>query len=325
MYSMKRILAILVAMVLVLSLVACGEEEKKITLGEGDWDSNAFQDQLVKIILENGYDVEVDIVTADTAVMVSSLKTEKLDVCLEIWSDNVVTYDEDIKNGDYIELALNFDDNTQGLYVPRYLVEGEGALAPDLKTVQDLTKYVDLFENPEDPSRGIIYGGPEGWGATDFLHKKMDAYGLGESFDFKTIDSGATLAATLSGAYLKEEPWVGYYWEPTWVLGLYDMVLLGDSNYSEEDFANGVGSFPTVDVTVAATQTFVDENPELAEFFKNYSTSSAIINEALAYMQENEVEADATAKWFIEEKQDVWTAWVDQDVVDKVLEAVKAQ
>lgn len=323
---MKKIITLLLVLTLVMSLAACGEEEsKKITLGEGDWDSNAFQDQLVKIILENGYDTEVDIVTADTAVMVASLKTEKLDVCLELWSDNVVTYDEDIKNGEYIELGLNFDDNTQGLYVPRYLVEGEGALAPELKTVQDLAKYVDLFENPEDPSRGIIYGGPEGWGATSFLHKKMETYGLEEAYDFKTIDSGSTLAATLSGAYLKEEPWVGYYWEPTWVLGLYDMVLLGDSDYSEEDFDNGVGSFPTVDVTVASSQAFVDENPELAEFFSNYSTSSAIINEALAYMQENEVEADETAKWFIVEKQDIWTAWVDADVAKKVLAAVEAE
>lgn len=314
----------MIAVLLIMSLSACsGDEQVTITLGEGDWDSNAFQDQVVKLILENGYDVSVDVVTADTAVMVSSMKTNKLDVCLELWSDNVVTYDDDIAAGDYIELGLNFNDNTQGLYVPRYMVEGENAIAPDLKTVEDLKKYVDLFPNPEDGSRGIIYGGPEGWSATEFLHKKMTTYGLEEMYDFKTIDSGATLAATLSGAYQKGEPWVGYYWEPTWVLGLYDMVLLDDSTYNEEDFANGVGAFPTVDVTVVGTQTFVDDHPELAEFFRSYHTSSAIINEALAYMQENGVEADATAKWFLVERQDVWTEWVDEDVAEKVLAAIQ--
>ena len=320
----KRIISSMIAVLLIMSLSACsGDEQVTITLGEGDWDSNAFQDQVVKLILENGYDVSVDVVTADTAVMVSSMKTNKLDVCLELWSDNVVTYDDDIAAGDYIELGLNFNDNTQGLYVPRYMVEGENAIAPDLKTVEDLKKYVDLFPNPEDGSRGIIYGGPEGWSATEFLHKKMTTYGLEEMYDFKTIDSGATLAATLSGAYQKGEPWVGYYWEPTWVLGLYDMVLLDDSTYNEEDFANGVGAFPTVDVTVVGTQTFVNDNPELAEFFRSYHTSSAIINEALAYMQENGVEADATAKWFLVERQDVWTEWVDEDVAEKVLAAIQ--
>ncbi len=322
--TIKRIFSLVIVVGLIAALTACaGDEKKTITIGEGDWDSNAFQDQVVKLIFENGYDINVDIVTADTAVMISSLKTEKLDVCLEIWSDNVLTYDEDIAAGDYIELSLNFDDNTQGLYVPRYLVEGDDALAPGLKSVSDLKDYADLFKNPEDPSRGIIYGGPEGWSATEHLHKKMDEYGLSDLYDFRAIDSGSTLAATLSGAYTKGEPWVGYYWEPTWVLGLYDMVLLEDTPYSEADFAEGKGSFATVDVTVAASQLFVDENPELVDFLKNYHTSSAIINEALAYMQENEEEADATAKWFILNKQDIWTKWVDDKVAEKVLKAVQ--
>ena len=191
----KRIISSMIAVLLIMSLSACsGDEQVTITLGEGDWDSNAFQDQVVKLILENGYDVSVDVVTADTAVMVSSMKTNKLDVCLELWSDNVVTYDDDIAAGDYIELGLNFNDNTQGLYVPRYMVEGENAIAPDLKTVEDLKKYVDLFPNPEDGSRGIIYGGPEGWSATEFLHKKMTTYGLEEMYDFKTIDSGCYIS-----------------------------------------------------------------------------------------------------------------------------------
>ena len=30
------------------------------------------------------------------------------------------------------------------------------------------------------------------------------------------------------------EPWVGYNWEPTWVMGLYDMTLLEDEPYDEE-------------------------------------------------------------------------------------------
>ena len=322
--TFKRLLGTLIVITMVLSLAGCAaEEEKTIILGEGDWDSNAFQDQVVKIILENGYDVKVDVVSADTAVMISSMKTESIDVCLELWSSTVLTYQDDLASGFYNELALNFNDNQQGLYVPRYLVEGENALAPDLKTVMDLKKYPGLFENPEEPERGIIYGGPEGWSVTEFLYKKMATYELEEMFDFKSIDSSATLAATLSGAYLKEEPWVGYYWEPTWVLGLYDMVLLDDSPYDEEDFKTGIGAFPTVDVTVVATPKFVDENPELTKFFENYHTNSKIISEALAYMKENDVEADAAAKWFLLEKQDFWKTWVDDDVFGKVLDAIK--
>jgi glycine betaine/proline transport system substrate-binding protein len=314
----KNFMMIVSLMVLVFALSACAEEEATIVVGEGDWDSNALHDQIVKVIVEEGYGVMVDVVTADTAVMVSGLKTKDIDVVMELWSSNVLTYDEDISNGDYVELAINFDDNMQGLYVPAYLVEGDQALAPDLKTVMDLKNYANLFPDPEEPDKGIIYGGPEGWGATAFLHNKMEVYGLDEYFNFKTIDSNATLTATLSGAYQKEEPWVGYNWEPTWVMGLYDMVLLTDTPYSEEDYIAGNGSFPSVPVTVCVNSDFEEEYPELAEFFKNYTTSSALTSAGLAYMQSEEVEADVAAKWLMKENIDLFKAMMSDDAFTKV-------
>jgi len=319
----KKITMVLMSAVLVISLGACASEPEKIVIGEGDWDSNAFHDQVVKVILEEGYGVETEIIIADTAVMISGLKNKTIDLALELWADNVPTYPEDIENGDYVKLATNFDDNVQGLYVPAYLVEGEDALLPDLKSVQDLPEYVEYFTDPENPDMGIIYGGPEGWSATAFLHNKMEAYGLDEHYNFKTIDSGATLNATLASAYAKGEPWLGYNWEPTWVMGLFDLVLLEDTPYSADDFAEGIGSFPSVDVQVVSTPEFVDEYPEITEFLKQYTTSSKLTSEALAYMQENEVEADVAAKWFLEEKQDIWADWVTEEAYDKIMAAIQ--
>jgi glycine betaine/proline transport system substrate-binding protein len=320
---MKKLLVLLMTAVMVLSLAACATEEKKIILGEGDWDSNAFHDQVVKIIAEAGYGYEVEIVMADTAVMIAGMGQKDIDAVLELWSDNVPTYQDDLAAGKYVELATNFDDNMQGLYVPTYLIEGPNAVAPDLKTVQDLMKYPEIFPDPEDGSRGIIYGGPEGWGATAHLHKKMAQYGLEEAFNFRPIDSNATLSATLAGAYEKGEPWVGYNWEPTWIMGLYDMTLLEDSSYSAEDFENGVGAFASVNVTVCANADFEEKHPELTEVLKNYTTSSALTSSGLAYMQENGVEADAAAKWFISENPDLIKGMVTADAFDKIMEAVQ--
>jgi glycine betaine/proline transport system substrate-binding protein len=323
---MKKILALFISLALVITLVGCttsstdsssGVEGTVVTIGEGDWDSNAFLDQVVKIILEEGYGAEADIITADTSIMVSSMTTDDIDVCLELWSDNVVTYDDDIAAGNYVELGLNYDDNMQGLYIPTYLAEEY-----DIVTVEDLKDYADLFPDPEDSSMGIIYGGPEGWSATEMLHKKMEAYGLDEYYNFKTIDSNATLSATLASAYEKEEPWVGYNWEPTWVMGMYDMTLLEDSEYSEEDFAEGIGAFPAVDVTVCASTGFAEneDNAALVEFFENFHASSEVISEALAYMQDNDASAEEAAEWFLTEREDVWKDMVPDDVYESVTE-----
>jgi glycine betaine/proline transport system substrate-binding protein len=300
---MKKIIGVALSLMLVFALSGCAEEAKEIKIGEGDWDSNAFHDQIAKFIIENGYDTDVNVVTADTAVMVSGMKTNDIDATLELWSDNVPTYQDDIANGDYEELAVNFDDNQQGIYVPTYLVEGENALAPDLKTVEDLKDYAHLFPNPENPDEGIIYGGPEGWSATAMLHNKMEAYGLDEYYNFKTIDSNATLSAT-------------------WIMGIYDMTLLEDSEYSPEDFEQGIGAFPAVKVTVCVNSEFEENHPEVYEFLSNYETSSAITSQGLGYMQENEVEAEDAAMWFLVEHEEMWKPMVSEEAYDKIIEAL---
>lgn len=315
---MKKFLAIFIAFFIGITLSGC-EQADVITIGEGNWDSNAFHDQVAKIIIEEGYGIDVSIVPADTSIMISGLKSDDVNLSMELWSENVETYTDDIKNGEYVEITTNFDDNAQGLYIPKYLQDEY----PDLVSVKDLLKYPELFPNPEGGDLGIIYGGPEGWGATAHLHSKMVEYGLDEAFTFKTIDSSATLNATLVSAYKQEEPWVGYNWEPTWTLGVYEMVLLEDSEYSAEDFANGIGSFSSVNVNIVVNNDFETKYPEVFTFLGNYNTTSAITSEALAYMQENEVEADEAAKWFLLENTDLWESWVTADAYSKIIDAIK--
>lgn len=316
---MRKLLTIFSLLFVVGMLGAC-ETEDTIIVAQADWESIEFHNEVVRILIQEGYGVNVETVPADTAVMVAGLRTSDIDLSMEVWSDNIPTYQEELAAGNFVELSVNFDDNQQGLYIPRYLYDQY----PGLRTVRDLIDYVDLFPNPEGGSKGIIYGGPDGWSATAFLELKMQAYGLDEFFEFRTIDSSATLNATLAGAYANQEPWVGYNWEPTWALGLFDLVLLDDDPYTEQGFAQGIGAFPTVRVTVAVDRTFEDRYPEIAEFLRNYATSSDITSAALAYMQENSVEADAAARWFLTNYESMWTSWVPTDVSDRVKASLNA-
>jgi len=314
---MKKLLLGITLLIMAVSFSACTRKQQ-IVIGEGNWDSNAFHDQVAKLIIEEGYGTSVDIVPADTSVMVSGLISKDVNLTMELWSDNVTTYNNDIAEGKYIEVGTNFDDNQQGLYIPRYLQEEY----PGLVSVQDLKDYSNLFPNPEDTSMGIIYGGPEGWGATEFLHKKIIEYGLDQYYEFKTIDSSATLNATLASAYANEDPWVGYNWEPTWVLGYYDMVLLEDTPYSTSDFDQGIGAFPSVDVNICVDTDFQASYPEIYAFLENYTTSSEITSEALAYMQENDLEASDAAIWFLSENESLWQGWVTEDAYNNIMDYI---
>ena len=61
------------------------------------------------------------------------------------WTDNVPSYRKDVAKGDIVNIGVVTPDSKQGLYVPRYVIEGDAKrgikpIAPDLKTVKDLKK-----------------------------------------------------------------------------------------------------------------------------------------------------------------------------------------
>lgn len=337
--NMQFLLVLLIGISMI-GLTACGGNQEqgdvgenakkpKLVLGDAGWDSFMFHNEVAKLIIENGYGYETTVTMGSTPATFTGLKNGDIDIYMETWSSNIATYDEDVASGDILELSTNYNDNAQGFYVPTYVIKGDPErgiepMAPDLKTVKDLAKYWEVFKDEEDPSKGRIYGAIPGWEIDTAMREKVKTYGLDENYNYFGPGSDAALASSIAAAYEKGEPWVGYYWEPTWVMGKYDMTLLEDEPYSEELWNNGYAcEVPAVDVTVAVHKDMPEKAPEVVDFLKNYQTSSKLTSEALAYMQDNEAEADEAAKWFLKEHEDLWTKWVSEEVADKVKKAIQ--
>ena len=149
-----------------------------ITFADAGWDSIRVHNSIAQFIVEEGYGYETDVTNGTTAATMQALEKGDINVYMEIWTDNVKeVYEKAIENGNIIKLSTNFDDNTQGLYVPTYVIEGDEergieAVAPDLKTVEDLAKYPELFQDPEDNSKGRIVGAPSSWAVSEHLAYK---------------------------------------------------------------------------------------------------------------------------------------------------------
>lgn len=301
-----------------------------LVFADPGWESIQFHNSVAQIILENGYGYETDIMPGSTPATLQGLGEGDIDVYMEVWTDNVIEqYEALVESGDILELSVNFDDNEQGFYVPTYLIEGDPArgiepAAPDLKSVHDLPQYWELFEDPEDASKGRIHGAIAGWEVDNVMQQKVETYGLAGTFNYFTPGSEAALATALVTAYDKREPWVGYNWSPTWMTGSYDLTLLEEPEYSEEAWEDGYASaFPPNRVTVAVNKDVQDHAPDVVDFLSQYETSSDLTAEALAYMEDNDASADETALWFMDEHEELWTAWVPEEVVDKVKAALQ--
>lgn len=307
------------------------QEKGKIIFSDAGWDSNRIHNEIAAVIIENGYGHDTEVTMGSTPIVIEGLAQGDIDVSMEVWTDNFPElYYSGIDSGDIVELSVNFDDNAQGLYVPTYVIEGDPErgiepIAPDLKSIKDLPKYWELFKDPDNPEKGRIYGSPPGWAVDEILRTKVETYGLDEYFEYFNPGSESALNTSMTSAIDRGEPWVGYNWEPTWIMGMYDMTLLEDEPYDEEKWANGFATeFPGIRVTVAANAGAAEKYPEVMDFLQNYRTSSDITNKLLAYMQEHDGDIEKTAEWFFVEYEDLWTEWVPGEIEEKVKGSLSA-
>jgi len=321
---------ICLATVFLFGCASDGQQSKQnVTLKFADagWDSNKFHNAVAMFIVQNGMAYKVEEMSGTSTLVHQALKNNEVDIHMEEWTDNLTMYKDDVAQGAVLELSLNYGDNAQGLYVPRYVIEGDEKrnikpLAPGLKTVEDLKKYKDVFADPEAKGKGRIYGAIPGWEVDTILYNKFMRYGFDKDFAYFRPGSDAALAAVFSTAYEKGEPIVGYYWEPAWLTGKYDLVKLQDTPYNKETFKAGIGDFPAVPVTIAVSKKLPEKAPDVVEFLKKYKTSSALTAQALAYMADNKASYEATAKWFLKNNEALWTTWVTAEQAEKVKKAL---
>ena len=327
----NRIFKVALPLVLVLAsigitLSGCGSSASKtVTFADGSWDSIQVHNRIAAYILEKGYGYTAEYTFGDTIPLFNGLARGDIDVCMEVWVENQQdAYDDFTGDGSIIDLGGNFLDNWQGWLVPTYMISGDSsrgivATAPDLKSVTDLPKYWELFKDPEQPSKGRFVNGPTGWEATTINHEKLDEYGLLDYYTDFAAGSDTALASSLVSAYEKGEPWFGYYWEPTWILGKYDMTRLEEPAYDPVVWnATHACAYPANKVDICVNGDFDKNNPEVVDLLSKYTTSTAMINQVLAYMQDSSANTQQAAEYFLREYNSTWTQWVPSDVAAKV-------
>jgi glycine betaine/proline transport system substrate-binding protein len=329
--------------------MAADEAEKEtVKIADVQWQTIWVNNAIAQFIIENGYDYPVETVEVTTPIAQQALVDGELDIHMELWRYNILDwYNEVTESGELIDLGDTFEKSTQGWYVPRYVIEGDAErgiepMAPDLVSVFDLPEYKELFADPEDPDKGLLLNCITGWQCATSNRAKLHAYGLDD--DYNSMEPGATAAldAGIAGAFKKGEPILAYYWEPTWLMGAYDMVQLEEPEWSiecdnelqravsgeiEVDEVSEIAGcgFQTYGIHKAVSNEFNERAPELVEFLQAMTVGTDPLNKTSAYMSENETSAEEAALWFFANYQDVWRDWVPDDVEAKVDAALTAE
>ena len=282
-----------------------------LTVPEADWTGGMVTCHIIQSILKDnlGYKFKLVTIPGGPAVF-EGIRSGDFDFSCETWPSYNPIKSNYIKEWGGDESIVKLGDagiiGVSNYYVPRYLVEGPDAKAPDLKTFQDLSKYNDLFKTLETGGKGRILGCPvAAWACDD--QPRLDALGV----DFVAVELGSETAhwAEMQAAFKRGEPFVAYAWEPHWIHAALDLVPLTLPAYDEAKWpATGW----------AEDVTFNMGNPEMLT--KHADAAKVIANARLTNNQQASMilaidvdgkDIDDVVDDWLAKNEAIWKAWLN--------------
>jgi glycine betaine/proline transport system substrate-binding protein len=294
----------------------CGE----VSIAQMNWAAANVTTEIAQFLLEQGYGCDVQLVPSDTIPAVTSVsETGEPDVVTNLWLNSAGEAYRRLEERGTMERLANVLEpgGVEGWWIPTYLAEEH----PELTTIEG------VMENP-DLVGGTFNNCPDGWGCRVVSDNLIEALDLEEAgFEIFNPGSGETLASSMGSAVEDQEPWFGYYWGPTVPMGKYDMTRVDLGPVQDEAFAAlqnpdtedpQVSDFPAAPILTSATTEWVEENPEIADFFRNMTFRTDTMSALLAWQDENSASADETAAYFLQNYQDEWSAWLSDSARDNL-------
>lgn len=310
----------------------CGD----ITISEMNWASAQLMANVDKIILQEGYGCNAEIIPGDTMPTFTSMNEKgRPDVAPELWVNAVRQPLKKAIDSGRLQVVNKapISGLGEGWWVtPKFLKDN-----PTLNSVEKVLEHPNLFPYAEDSSKGAFMGCPAGWGcqlanANLFRAFNMDKKG------WVLVDPGS--AAGLDGSIAKAanrgENWFGYYWNPTAIVGKYNLAMLpfetkfaGSENWDgcivkpEQECASPKPSSWTESaVRTVITTEFKKRGSVAAEYLAKRKYPGNIMNSMLVFMTDNQANGADAAIEFLTRHEVLWTKWVSQDAAKKIKAAL---
>ena len=237
---MKGLKSLLAAGLTTLSLsLPVSAAQAPVHFADLNWESGSLITEVLRFIVEKGYDLPTDTLPGTTITLETALAKNDIQVIGEEWAGRSPVWVKAEAEGKVAGLGDIVKGATEGWWVPEYVVKGDPSkglkpLAPDLKSVQDLARYKDVFKDPESPGKGRFLNSPIGWTSEVVNKQKLKAYGLDDSYVNFRSGSGAALDAEIASSIRRGKPVLFYYWSPTPLMGRYKLIQLEEPPFDAD-------------------------------------------------------------------------------------------
>ena len=310
---------------------ACG----KLVIAEQNWASAELMANVDKMILELGYGCEVELVPGATMPTFTSMNDKGTpDMNPEQWANAVYTLM--LKAVDEGRMIQGNKAPITGLGEGWWITPGTVEKHPEIKgmTALEILEHPEWFPSKEDPSKGAFVGCPAGWGcqlANANLFKAFDM----EKKGWVLIDPGSApgLDGTISKAADSGDSWLGYYWNPTSMVGKYGLTpvdfgvpFAGRDNWDNcimKPAGECADPKPTAwtksEVNSLITSGVAKKGGnDAVTYVEKRTYPGDVMNGMLVYMADNQAKGSDAAIEFLKKHEALWSTWVTPAAAKKI-------
>jgi len=190
------------------------------------------------------------------------------------------------------------------------VVEGDSsrgieAVAPNLKTVQDLNQYKQYFKSLESGDRGNLIACPEvAWLCED--QERMD--GLGVDFHAQNMGSETAHWAEMEAKYKRGEPFIAYAWTPHWIFAALDLVEVELPPYDEAKWP--ATNWPQ-DITFKfGSPASVEAHPEVVALLEKHRLTNDQQAGMIYEVDVKKRDVDEVVDEWMQANESVWRTWL---------------
>ena len=232
---MKRFVKLFAA-ALLLSVGATTGHAEEIKIAELNWAGSTASCWVMKLIMENYLDAEVEIVGGDEIALFEAMHKGDgtIDVFSDFWSLSLhAQWVKYIQEGSEESVKVNAKPylGTTGIFTPGYVQDEYGLKSIEQMKDPEISK---LFDTDGD-GMGEYWTGAAGWQSVDRNAVKAKSMGYAEHWEPTTVETWV-LEALLDAAYKRKRPILFFHYTPEWIHASYDLRRLEESPFT--GFAN---------------------------------------------------------------------------------------
>lgn len=255
-----------------------------LELGYVQWACANANSHMLKVLLEEKLDVEINLRSMDAGLLWQSLATGDIDFMVTAWLPGThESYYTELKD-EIVDLGPLYEGAAIGLVVPEYVT---------IDSIEEINENADKFN-------GKIIGIDAGAGIMGAATQALSDYDMSNMSLITSSD--AAMTAELKAAYENEEWVVVTGWAPHWKFGTFDLKFLEDPKQS-------FGGEETINPITRLG--FADDHPEINTFLDNYSLSTAEFGALIASLEEHGDNIEGAKAW-IADNRELVDSWFNQ-------------